>query len=661
MDLNLLEGQAVIQAATTAAPLLGFIILIYSGIINFRPDITDIETRIQDVPSIYTLNETYDFIIIGGGSAGSVLANRLSEYPFWTVLLIEAGPDELPLSDVPILFTSLQKGPLDWKFQTQPGGKYFCGAMHGHQCNWPRGKVLGGCSVLNAMLYVRGNRDDYDNWERLGNEGWSYDDVLPYFKKSEDVRIDTEFIDEKYHGKGGYQTVEHFRYRSTLSDRFLQAANEVGHEIRDINGEQQTGFMISQGTLRNGLRCSTAKSFLRPVKNRKNLHVTLNSMVEKILIDESTKQAYGVLLNKFGITREIFVSREVILSAGSVQSPQLLMLSGIGPPQHLQSVGIKPIVSSLGVGKNLQDHVAIGGLTFIINKNISYPTILEVLNTESVDSFIRDHRGPAYWMAPCEAMGFLHTKFSDPTVDKPDIQLFFGAFGDNSDGGLFIKRMEGYRDDVYKAMFEPIFDKKTFTIIPLLMRPQSTGEILLYNKNPNSHPLIYPNYFASERDLEILVEGAKEALKIVLNTNIMQELNVELNPNPIPGCPTDDTRSDLYLRCLARKYTMTIYHPSGTVKMGPDNDEMAVLTPRLSVRGVNNLRVVDASIMPKVVTGNTNAPTIMIAEKASDMIKEDWGFGGDFKFDDEKNFDDFVGMARLEKIVKKIKSNLDYW
>lgn len=496
------------RMALTLGPGLGFLVYLHSCTVNQRPDIMDREHRIKDVPA-HQLLESYDFIIVGGGSAGSVLANRLSENPNWNILLLEAGPDEISLTDLPIMFPTLQLSPLDWQYKTEPGENY-CQAMKDGKCNWPRGKVLGGCSVLNAMLYVRGNRRDYDRWESLGNPGWSYEDVLPYFKKSEDMRI-PEFRDDEYHGKDGYLTVEHFRYHSPITEWFLEAAKQTGYEILDINGKYQTGFTLAHGTLREGLRCSTAKAFLRPCCKRQNLHVSLYSTAEKIIFNEETRQATGVTFSKFGLKKNVYADREVILSAGSLSSPHLLMLSGIGPKEHLYEVGIEALVDSPGVGKNLQDHAAMGGATYLFEPTEEYEgqncgfELPKVFSTETVKEFAEKKSGPIYWLPECEVMGFVKTKYTDPDDDWPDVQFFMTSYADNSDGGLFGKKATGITDETYSAMYENILYKESFNIMTLLLRPNSRGQLLLKDSNPHSKILIYPNYFYDKRDLDVMV------------------------------------------------------------------------------------------------------------------------------------------------------------
>ncbi|CAF4884404.1 unnamed protein product [Pieris macdunnoughi] len=605
-------------------PGLGSLIILRMAIHLYRPELEDTEHRVRDYP-FDQLYDCYDFIIVGGGSAGSVLANRLSENPDWNILLLEAGQDENVLSEVPVLFPVLQTSSIDWKFVTEPSSDY-CLSMIGNRCKWPRGKVLGGSSAINAMLYIRGNRHDYDNWAKMGNTGWSYAEILKYFLKAEDMRI-PEYQNDPYHSVGGPLTIEHFRFEQPITKKILEAAQQLGYGVLDVNGKYQTGFTRSHATVRDGLRCSTAKAYLRPASKRQNLHISVHSIVEKVLIDEN-KNAYGVKFTKHGKTRIIKTSKEVILSAGAIQSPQLLMLSGIGDVKELKEVGIFPIVHLPGVGKNLQDHVAIGGHSYLfdnplINGSDYCFNLNTVFSISSLTDFVFQKVGPLYSMMEAEAMAFINTKYQDPLQDYPDIQLFIAPTADNMDGGLFGKRANGITDEVYAELYEDILYQSSFSIVPLLLRPKSRGFIKLRDSNPFSPPRIYPNYYSEPEDILRVIEGARFVQELV-EQPALQELNTRPNPNRNPGCKDYELMSDEHLECQARHHSLTIYHPVGTCAMGPMHNLEAVVDPRLRVYGIQSLRVVDGSIMPNIVSGNTNAPIIMIAEKASDMIKEDW-------------------------------------
>ncbi|XP_048505705.1 glucose dehydrogenase [FAD, quinone]-like isoform X2 [Athalia rosae] len=561
----------------------------------------------------------YDFIVIGGGSAGAVVASRLSEVSNWNILLLEAGGDENEISDIPALAGYTQLSEFDWKYQTSPpGSSPYCLAMTGDRCNWPRGKVLGGSSVLNAMLYVRGNRLDYDGWASLGNVGWSYDEVLPYFIKSEDNR-NPYLARTPYHGTGGYLTVQESPWRTPLSVAFVKAGMELGYENRDINGANQTGFMLSQGTLRRGSRCSTAKAFLRPVRNRRNLHIAMNAHATRIIFNKN-KRAIGVEYIRDGTKKVIRVRREIISSSGAIGSPQLLMVSGIGPKEHLEQMGI-PVLSNLRVGDNLQDHVGLGGLTFIVNEPVTLKKDRFQTLPVAMD-YIINERGPMTTLG-VEGLAFVNSKYADKSANYPDVQFHFAPSSINSDGGDQIRKILGLRDSVYNTVYKPLVSSETWTILPLLLRPKSSGWIRLKSKDPLVYPDINPNYFTHKEDIDVLVEAIRIAMEIS-NTTTFQRFGSRPHTIPIPGCQRYPFDSYEYWECSIRHFTFTIYHPTSTCKMGPAGDPTAVVDPRLRVYGVQGLRVVDGSIMPAIVSGNPNAPIIMIGEKASDMIKEDW-------------------------------------
>ncbi|XP_053989706.1 glucose dehydrogenase [FAD, quinone]-like, partial [Hylaeus volcanicus] len=537
----------------------------------FRPDIVDLENRVRPVIT-QEIQSSYDVIIIGGGSAGSVLANRITEDANVSVLLLEAGTDEPVYTDVPLFYLPSQNTLLDWGFRPEPSTT--CNfAMRNHQNYWPRGRVLGGSSVINAMLYIRGNKKDYDEWENLGNPGWKYESVLPYFKKSEDMRVDG-LKGSSYHQTGGPLTVEQFRYRSPVTEYLLKGVTEMGYEEKDVNGASQTGVTYSHGTVRDGLRCSTAKAFIRPASKRKNLHVSLLSYVEKILVqdDGKTKTAYGVQFRQGKIQKEVKAPREVILSAGAIQSPQLLMLSGIGPKDHLGAMGI-PVVHDLpGVGQNLRDQAAMGGMTYLVDPPEDYKgtkpftfSLSRDLTPQTGMEFIEKQSGP-YYTALAESMAFVNTKYANASEDFPDIQLFIIPVHDALHGCF--GALLSFEKHFNKEWCMDMQTRPSYWVIPLLLRPRTKGHIKLRTKKPEDHPIIVYNYFEDPYDLDVLVEGAK-IIHELSKTPTMKKLNATAHLNPVKECSSYETLSDDHLKCLARHYTETIYHPIGTCKMGP--------------------------------------------------------------------------------------------
>ena len=559
------------------------------------------------------LRSSYDFIIIGAGSAGCTLANRLSENPKWNVLLIEAGDSENFLMDVPMLVHYLQETDVNWGYKTERSDK-FCLGMKNNQCNWPRGKVMGGSSVLNYMVYTRGNRKDFENWSDLGNPGWDYENVTQYFRKLENNIVPS--ASPNYRGKGGPVTVSNIPYKSASASAFVRAGVEKGYNYVDYNGPKQVGFAYLQATVKDGKRQSTNVAYLYPIKGRKNLHVKKNSHVTKLLIDNS-KNVYGVQFISRGRTYSVNTTKEVILSAGAINSPQILMLSGIGPSKHLKQLGINPVMNS-AVGYNLMDHTSPGPLIFTVNTTTITSSLL--LNTTTIDNYLRNFNGPFGSAGALEALAFIDTQRPKDPDGYPDVE--FMHFGGAICIDPVLKNNFGLRDEIYDEICKSLAKEQgAFMVLPMVLRPKSRGRIRLRSKNPFEYPIIQPNYFSDHHDIEISVRAIRAMIDL-LDTNALHKLNATFFNMPI--CEQHLFGSDDYWECYTRQLTLTVYHYCGTVKMGPSSDKRAVVDPTLKVYGVNNLRVADASIMPEITTGHTNSPTIMIGEKAADMIKETW-------------------------------------
>ncbi|GAB6027859.1 hypothetical protein CHUAL_002077 [Chamberlinius hualienensis] len=554
--------------------------------------------------------------LVGSGSAGSVLASRLSEIAEWKILLLEAGGDESLLSVAPAAVHFLQLSDYDWKYRTTPQNDS-CFAFKNRQNLWPRGKCLGGSSSINYMIYARGNRRDFDRWEYEGNHGWSWQDVLPYFKKFENYTNLSMRDDDLLFGHDGPLNVGFTEFETPLLEAFLEAVKWHGYSINDYNGQFQTGAYKVATTQRNGARLSVANAYIKSMGQRPNLTILKQATVVKILFNHY-RRAYGVSFDHFGKRKFAYATKEIIVSAGTINSPQLLMLSGIGPKNHLEKHGIPVVVDLPGVGENLQDHVTNGGPMFIIQSPISITfirTISELL------PWILYGEGPLTSLGSVEALGFIKTSLSQINDDWPDIEYHFTAGSVVSDHGIHLRNVFGFTDQVWDNYFASFINSDTFTIYTSLLHPKSRGTIRLQSDNPYVHPLIDPRYYTHPEDIQVMTEGTKLALSIG-NSEPFKKFGAFVNPLPFPPCNQLKFQNDEYISCVARSYSTTFYHPVGTCKMGVDS--MAVVDSQLRVYGVRGLRVVDASIMPYITSGNTNAPTVMIAEKASDDIKKYW-------------------------------------
>ncbi|WP_209835043.1 GMC family oxidoreductase N-terminal domain-containing protein [Ruegeria sp. HKCCE3926] len=524
-----------------------------------------------------------DYAVVGAGSSGCVIANRLSADPNTTVALLEAGGrDTNPWIHIPVgYFKTMHNPSVDWCYRTEPDP-----GLNGRSIDWPRGKVLGGSSSLNGLLYVRGQKEDYDRWRQMGNVGWGWDDVLPLFIRSEDQ----ERGEDPYHGVGGPLSVSNMRIQRPICDAWVAAAQAAGYPFNpDYNGADQEGVGYFQLTTRNGRRCSSAVAYLKPIRNRQNLNIITNALVTRITLDG--KQATGLVYrDRAGNEKTLNVRREIILSGGAINSPQILMLSGIGDPDHLKKNGIDPVHALPNVGKRLQDHLQ-ARLVFKCNEPTLNDEVRSLINQARIALKYALFRAGPMTMAASLATGFMKTR---PDVETPDIQFHVQPWSADSPG-------------------EGVHPFSAFTMSVCQLRPESRGELHLNGPDPSQHVKIIPNYLSTETDCRTIVDGVNIARRIAQHNPLASKISEEFRPTS--QLSTDDYEGTLD---WVRSNSVSIYHPTGTCAMG--TNETAVVDPALKVHGIGNLRVADCSIMPEIVSGNTNAPAIMIGEKASDLL-----------------------------------------
>ncbi|KAK5644079.1 hypothetical protein RI129_007924 [Pyrocoelia pectoralis] len=547
----------------------------------------------------------FDHIIVGAGTAGCVIANRLSEDNFRHVLLLEAGGYENNFTDIPAMSAYSAGLEYNWGYLSVPQSSGGLG-LKNHQCPIPRGKVIGGSSTINGLAYVRGSKVDYDNWYKEGNYGWSYKDVLPYFKKSENFSEG----DARYRGQGGYLNVKTWNEINPQVEAFIDANKMLGIKEIDYNGEEQLGIGKVQFKIKDGKRHSSGRAFLSPVMHRQNLKVLTNSYVVKILISKRGK-AFGVLFTRNGKIYIATSRQDVIVSAGVIGSPQLLMLSGIGPRQHLQTLNI-PVVQDLPVGEHLEDHVGMLYMDFVTN----YTEPQTSLETNLKNYF--NGEGILSNALNAHVAGYYQTKYAN-IPGQPDVEIVIAPSINTND--IFDKfwNIEESTADFLLKNSDP---QRSFTLYGLVLQPKSKGYLQLKSSNPFDYPLINPNILSDEKgeDIETLYQIIELMMKLI-STPPLQKLNTKLKYPPLPACKDYEYLSRDYWYCFIRQLSVSVFHPIATCKMGSHPSKGAVVSPELKVFGISNLRVADTSVIPLGTSGHTGTIAMMIGEKLADLVK----------------------------------------
>ncbi|XP_014228225.1 glucose dehydrogenase [FAD, quinone]-like [Trichogramma pretiosum] len=561
------------------------------------------------------MNDHYDFIVVGAGGAGLVLANRLSEIPHWKILVLEEGSEQPYFNEIPAMLITNPTSESTHTFSSEPE-PFACAGNPNKACLLPCGKGVGGTTSMYGMLYTRGTRANYDEWAELGNKAWSYEAVLPYFLKSEDMRAPSILKQSPgVHGVGGNLAVDYFAHRDNVSLAIHDAWRELGYPEIDYNrGYNVSGVSRMQHLTRDGTRDGSNAAYLRPVRaTRANLAVRTRSRVVRILIDPKTKRARGVeyvqLEDDKKVVKKAWARKEVIVSAGAIESPKLLMLSGVGPATELTAHGI-PVLQELPVGRNLLDSVKVEALTFDVEDRWMTMEVEEI--RRDVNQWLRTHEGPLAALGSLDTVNHYSVSNETRRRDVPDVRIDF------------IGKMYRSSGRVEMMTFVPRAYYNKVQLIVVLLRQRSRGEVRLNRTDPVwGDPSISGNYLSDPQDQRLVVEAIRRAKKIFDAPTFVAR---GFKENPVSGCKDLDAsaESEAYYECLLRRYSLPGFHYAGTCRMGPWADGTSVVDERLRVHGVRGLRVVDASVMPAGVSGSTLAATVMIAEKASDLIKADW-------------------------------------
>nr|XP_031847436.1 glucose dehydrogenase [FAD, quinone]-like [Nomia melanderi] len=524
--------------------------------------------------------QIYDYIIVGAGTAGATISARLAEYGY-KILLLEAGGVPPPFLDIPLLAPLIQNSPYDWQYTTVPQ-QNACKGLINNLSRWPMGKVLGGTSRLNYMLYVRGHPTDYDEW-------------LPDF---------TEPITQY----GGPMKVNNLKWHTLLSNTILKGLEELHQSIGNINKDLKIGFMKPQLSMENGSRWSTDKLLYKDFQNR--ITVITHAHVEKVLIESN--RAVGVQFEALNKVFQAIAKEGVIISAGAIGTPKILMLSGIGPRKHLEDLEIN-VIKDLPVGQHLVDHILTGIDLVTLNETVGL-NMADTLNPISAMKYFLFGEGP--WTSTgVEVLGTFHSSFKTNITDVPDLQIMAMPLGVSKDNGIVLRKAMGISDKVYNEYFAPLAYKNTVTIAPVLLHPKSTGEVKLHSTNPSDPPLINPKYLTNKDDIALLVDGLQFVKKLV-RTNAMKTLGASIYEKHFPGCEKEKFDSVKYWECYIQHLTLTSYHPAGTCRMGD------VVDQKFKVYGMRNLYVIDASVLPSLPSGNINAAVLMLAEKAAHTFKQ---------------------------------------